>query len=171
MIYTYANETVRSADGLLADLSACRQLRHLKDDERADVVLRAFQDRKPSLFCWLSEVFEIAIKVHGASCDICGYVTDINDDTLRKAADRCLDNIGGLTKLMLCKSCSLKCAAFCRREFEREIRVVYSPDLEKMFLAFIASEVARVAKRVERGQSPEDEREQQLRSKQNKQNR
>lgn len=45
MIPPFLNLTMRSADELLADLQACRQLRHLGDDERQAVILSAFEAR------------------------------------------------------------------------------------------------------------------------------
>lgn len=49
MILPFTNLTVRSADDVLADLAACRQLRHLTDDERQAVVTSAFDElRRPA---------------------------------------------------------------------------------------------------------------------------
>ena len=43
MIPLFTNATVRSASDLLADLTTCRPLRHLDDEQRASVVEHAFK--------------------------------------------------------------------------------------------------------------------------------
>lgn len=151
----FQNFTVRSAGDLLADLNSCRQLRHLTELQRASIVTDSFAARRPrTTFVWVAEAFALAMTRYGYSCDICAEVVIFNADHARKAADRALDNLDGYLKLMLCQKCGGKYINFAKREYDREARMTYCPDLEKIMLAFIAFEIIRMHGRVKRGEPP-----------------
>lgn len=106
------------------------------------------------LYVYVSAAFEDAFGWHGYSCDICGEVTEISEDKLQYAADRALSNLDGLTKLMFCYGCSRKFAVFSMRHFNIEVRSRYSPELERIMLAYIAAELLRATTRVQNGKPP-----------------
>lgn len=154
MIAGFTLGSVRSVSDLLADLSACRQLRHLSAEQREKVAVTAFANRDRVLFVRLWEAFRDAFLAHGYCCDICGDVTAISADRGRYAADRALDNLDGLMKLCLCRFCSRKFSVFAFRHFGVEVRARYSADLERIMLAYIAAEILSTTKRIANGQSP-----------------
>jgi hypothetical protein len=145
----------------LADLSACRQLRHLSDTQRNAVVHYFFEGSERPMaegkkvkhgggcyFAWTYQASEVAFENFGAACDCCKAVVQIPHERLRGAADRALDNLDGRVRLMLCKECSMKFTAFAQRQFDREVRVPYTPELEKMMVAWLAHEVRLSARRI-----------------------
>lgn len=151
MNYSFTNHTVRSAEDLSADLAACRQLRHTSPAERNGVVEASFGEiSSPVSFVWVYRAFEIAFSRHGAACDCCGDIVKIPHNRLRAAADRALDNLDGRLRLMLCAPCSTSFTTFCRREYDREARLPYSADLEKMMLAWVAQQVVKKASAIKR---------------------
>lgn len=164
MFPVFQNGTVRSDSDLLADLMACRQLRHLSSQDYSDIVSDAFSTRAGKFFCWTADAFALAFLRFGYKCDICGKSVPVEEPTHRKVAERALDNLDGLLKLLCCQSCERRFGGFCKKEFGREVRALYTPDLERMMLAFIASEVCRVYARVRAGLSPEKISEQQSES-------
>lgn len=167
---SFANHTARSASDLLADLRASRQLRHVSGDDLQKIVHFFFGDdgneggyKKGGLpgvpgrwFVWTEEALEEAVSIHGVSCDLCGQVDEVDEDRWRKAAVRLLDNLDGRVKLCLCGACDQRFERFCSKTFNREVRVLYTTDLEKMMLAGIANELKTIARRVALGQPPKD---------------
>lgn len=162
---TFINATARSASDLLADLQACRQLRHVSDIDKQAMVHFFFGEIESGLlesrklpngryFVWLHEAFEEAVSVHGYSCDCCGSIVEVREDCWRYAADRMLHNLDGQARLMLCDVCSSRLSRFCSRHFQREVRILWSRDLEQMMLAFIAHELGCEARRVMAGRPP-----------------
>lgn len=163
---TFTNLSVVSADDLRTALGACRQLRHVSPDDCEKVVAFFFGDIEHSLaeqrklpgtgrfFVRAQEAFEEAVSTHGASCDICGGKSTVEERKWRWAAQRMLENLDGFVKLMLCPTCSTRFARFCSRHFKRETRIPWSTELEQMMLAFIADEVGREARRVLSGNPP-----------------
>lgn len=167
MILTFTNATARSASDLLADLQACRQLRHVTTDQLLAVVRFFFGDIENGLlenralpgangryFVWEQEAFEEAVSVYGLSCDVCEAIEEIPEARWRVAAERMLQNLDGQTKLCLCRVCSSRFSTFCARHFQREVRVLWVRELEQMMLAFIANELGREARRVMAGKQP-----------------
>lgn len=157
MILTFVNNTARSVDDTLADLGACRQLRHADRAKLREVVETVFGDARIEHLGYvrLEAVFSVAILEWGYLCDICGDVVDVDEDSMRKAATRALSNLDGYVKLMCCYACSKRFAAFCQRTFDREARAVFTPELEQMMLAFLANEVSRLCRKVTKGQPTE----------------
>lgn len=165
MIPTFTNSTARSAGDLLADLQACRQLRHVTADQMRSVVRFFFGDIEHALlegralpngryFVWEQEAFEEALSLHGFSCDLCGAVEEVSESRWRAAAERLLENMDGKTKLCLCRICSSRFSTFCTKYFQREVRVLWTRELEQMMLAFVAHELGREAWRVIAGKPP-----------------
>jgi hypothetical protein len=185
------NLTVRSAGDLLADLTACRQFRHLTDSDRHAVCTQAFSPHRHEyqapvyktsmgLTCsvcgrprsdhgainktskciacyrntaiervvWIADAFTLVMQNYGYSCDTCGEVVEVKDGDCRRAADRALDNLDGIARLLLCKRCSIKFKAFATREFDREARSKFDSGLEKIMVAFLAKQVYILARRV-----------------------
>lgn len=171
---TFINATARSASDLLADLQACRQLRHVSDIDKQAIVQFFFGEIENSLlenkrlpgtkgsgpngggryFVWSREAFEEAVSVHGVSCDCCNSIVAVSEDRWRWAADRMLHNLDGEVRLMLCSVCSARFSRFCSRHFQREVRVPWSRDLEQMMLAFLAHELGCEARRALAGTPP-----------------
>lgn len=153
------NWTARSASDLLADLNACRQLRHTKAAQRESVVRYFFGDVENALkekkrlprvhryFVWTYEAFEVAFAHFGCSCDCCPAIVDVDEKQLRRSADRALDNLDGRVRLMLCIACSRHFTRFCSRYFDQEVRVPFDDGLERMMVAWLAFEVRQNAKR------------------------
>lgn len=154
MIVGFTLDTVRSVSDLLADLSACRQLRHLSADQREKCAATAFANRDRVIYVRLWEAFRDVFLKHGYCCDICTYVTPVPESRGRYAAERALSNLDGLTKLILCAVCSRKCRSFAYRHFGLEIRTRYSVELERVMIAYIAAEVLSATRRAANGQSP-----------------
>lgn len=154
MIPVFNNWTARSRDDLFRDLTACRQLRHVTEEQKQQVCSEFFDGLKNTqkTFVWEEEAFELVFSRHGYSCDICDTITTINPEKLRYGANRALSNLDCYTKLMLCAKCSRLCERFCKRVFDRELRAVYTPNLEKMMIAFIAFKTSAAAKGYLRGQ-------------------
>lgn len=146
MIPNFTNWTTRSAGDLLADLSDCRQLRHVKADYLEKIIDECFGAiETPRTFVWTYEAFIRAFATHGYSCDTCDTVTQIDQSKWRTAADRALDNMDGRVKLMLCDLCFRQAHAFAQKTFGRELRAPYSEDTEKMMIAFIALQTRKEA--------------------------
>lgn len=154
MIFSLKDMTVQAASDLLADLGACRQLRHVAAGDLEAVVDSVRNGRLSASVAW---VFDQAFAVHGYACDVCGAVTAVSGERSRKAADRALDNLDGQVKLCLCLDCSRQCSQFCFREFGRGVRIPYCDDLEKMMLAYVAFETRTAARRFCRGEDPKRE--------------
>jgi hypothetical protein len=162
----FINATVRTADDLLADLEACRQLRHVSKAEKHSIVNFFFGDIQHPLregkklpgtnrfFMWTWEAFCEAFFIHGYACDTCDAVVEVGERDWRRGADRALQNLDGEVKLMLCHICRSRFSNFCQRKFDRDVRVPYSRDLEQMMIAFVASEVGALARRVMAGRNP-----------------
>lgn len=162
---TFINATARSASDLLADLQACRQLRHVSDIDKQAIIHFFFGEIENGLlegkslstgryFVWSHEAFEEAVSVHGHACDCCDAIVEVEERHWRYAADRMLNNMDGELRLMLCRVCSERFGRFCQRHFQREVRVPWSRDLEQMMLAFIAHELGCEARRVLAGRPP-----------------
>lgn len=146
MIPIFNNWTTRSAGDVLADLSACRQLRHVGDGKLRTIAAECFGAvDAPRTFVWVYEAFVRAFARYGYICDTCDTVTKIEDHKWRMAADRALDNLDGRVKLMLCEGCYRQANQFTQKTFGRELRALYSDDLEKMMLAFIAMKTRKEA--------------------------
>lgn len=134
---TFENLTVRSESCLLSDFMACRQLRHISKKNKKKLSKECFNGKS---FAWCSDAFVKAVGIYGYACDICAAVTKIPEEKTRIAAERCLSNLDGLVKLMLCSCCSGRFRAFCTRQFNRCAPSVYSADYEKIMLAYLAWE-------------------------------
>lgn len=149
MIPVFNNWTARSRNDLFRDLSACRQLRHVTNEQKQQICSEFFDALKntPKTFVWEEEAFELAFARHGYLCDTCKVITTVDAAKMRYAANRALSNLDSYTKIMLCGQCSTSFSNFCRRQFDRECRAVFNPDLEKMMLAFIASRTSAAAKK------------------------
>lgn len=166
MNYTFTNSCALSASDLWELLEACRQLRHVSSEQRRDIVQFFFGDIENGLregrklpgtgrfFVLAWEAFMEAFSAHGYQCDLCDKVTEVREDRWRHSADRALSNLDGIVKLMLCPTCSGRFESFCSRQFSRDVRVPYSPDLEQMMLAFVAHEVGVEARRILAGRPP-----------------
>ncbi len=141
----------RSADDLSADLRACRQLRHLSPGQIEALVALSFDALRPThRFVRVSDAFERAFAAHGYSCDTCDAVTDCDPKRLRYAADRALATLDGQVKLLLCGKCSDRFRMFCNRVFDRDPHIPHCNELEQMMIAWIASELLRETRRLER---------------------
>lgn len=164
--YEFKYACAVSADDLLADLKACRQLRHVSMEKLMEVVGFFFGDiehslregkRLPGTNCFFVQnqlAFEEAISVHGVCCDICGIVLEVPESKWRYAATRVLENLDRDVKLVLCEVCDRRFVRFCEKHFQRTVRIPWSRDLEQMMLAFIASEVGLEARRLMSGRPP-----------------
>lgn len=151
MIPPFQDHTVRSADDLLADLTLCRQLRHVSTEAKAAIADEIFGDRTYR-YVWMEDAFALAFVKHGYGCDLCDAVISVDERVERKVAQRALSNLDGLVKLMLCYGCSRKFSKFTSWHFNREARVAFTPELERMMLAFVAHHVARLCRRFMKGQ-------------------
>ena len=152
MIANYNIGTVRSVSDLLADLSACRQLRHVSIEDKLKCAELAFSHIGKRIYVWLWEALEEAFQWHGYACDICGNVTEGSQEYGRKCAERAIDNMDGQVKLMLCRLCSNRFTSFSWRFFDRDVRVRWTPELERIMLAYVAFEVLQLEKKVRNGQ-------------------
>ncbi len=147
MIETFHNLVVRSPEKAFGDLMACRQLRHMTDEERGKLSIDIMNNRvmpngRKVSWLYLPDLFETAFKQHGFSCDICGTITDAKRP--RIAANRALDNLDGYTKLFLCFHCGTKFKAFCFRQFDIDYSgMLFDNVVERMMLAYLAYRVRK----------------------------
>lgn len=97
---------------------------------------------------WIEDVFTVAVKLCGFSCDACGRVFEVHEIERRFAAKRCLENLDGIVKPILCPGCSQDYKSFCSRHCGRAWRSMPARDIEKMSLAWLAQKVKVLAQKV-----------------------
>lgn len=87
---------------------------------------------------WCADAFSEVVTTHGYCCDTCENVTVAKEDKVRIIAERCLANLDGRVKLLLCVTCKGRYMGFCNRVFGDDGGSPYNPDTEKKMLAYIA---------------------------------
>ena len=90
---------------------------------------------------WCADAFSDAIQQYGYCCDVCKHVTQVAKDKVRIVAERCLANLDGRVKLLLCVTCKARYTRFCNSNFGDDSCSPYSEYTEKKMIGFIAHRV------------------------------